>query len=796
MLIRLENLHSNIINKPPLLRGNQMNIKNKVLLVGVIAVFLAAEASHAQDAAVNPRRSLEEVVVTAQKRAESMQDIPVAVSALSEDKLQQSGFDGVEDLSFMVPSMQFGNFGPVTFLNMRGIGSADNFAGSDPGVAMHIDGVYIGRPVGALFTAFDMERVEVLRGPQGTLYGRNATGGSVNLITKKPQDEFGGEAEVTLGDYSLIRTRGSLNLPLNDNVRARIVAFKEDRDGFTTNTHPGGTEANDLDNWGIRSHLDVDLSDNVNLLLSATHIDIGGVGNHPEQRDTFSTGELNPQINPLAGDPMSPFFPGIPANLAVFTNDDGSIPVNDQRPFIEGIDHSRLTDNQLTMLSATLQWDFESFTLKSITGYAESEYFIEQDADASTAANTNISQEEQSDQFSQEIQFISNGDGPLTWIGGLYYFKEDASRYSRVTGGRFEAIRNLFVANNFSFGGPGFNEDFVFSVGGDIETESFAVFGQSSYDLMDDLSLTLGLRYTDDEKNAVNRNIQLAPLVLTPVTSSSEEVTGKVSLDYQIASDAMLYASFSRGYKSGGVVQVATDPVAASFKPEFVDTIEIGVKSQLWDVLQLNAAVYTSDYTDLQTGAEGAFGPLGGNAASASIEGFELEWTWLISDTLTFDGSFAYTDATYDVLQAFNPLDQAFIGGVVDYSGNSLPRAPEIAYNLGITNFWDLDDYGTLMARLEGSYTDEMFYEFTNIPETKTDEYYNLNFRLTWVSIDEKYTAEFYATNLTDEIQEGNLLLGFSLDVSTQPNGFAEPGQEYITYNAPRQLGVKFGYKF
>jgi iron complex outermembrane receptor protein len=376
--------------------------KKKIISV-VIATAGALVGSSALAQAVKGRAvGLEEVVVTAQKRAESIQDIPIAVSALSESALQQSGFEGVAGLSYMVPSLQFGNFGPVSFLNIRGIGSSDNFAGSDPGVAMHIDGVYIGRPVGALFTAFDTERVEVLRGPQGTLYGRNATGGSVNLITKKPQDELGGEVEVTAGEYDLLRVRGTINIPFTDSVRVRIVGFNEERDGFTKNTYPGGTEANDLDNWGIRGHLDIDISDSINLLLSATRVDVGGVGTHPEQRDPFATGELNPPINTLVGLGALP-PPGIPASLAVYTNADGSIPVNDQRPFVEGVDHRRSTENELTLLSATLQWDFDNFTLKSITGYGESEYLMIQDADASTAANTVHIPEEQAEQFSQAL---------------------------------------------------------------------------------------------------------------------------------------------------------------------------------------------------------------------------------------------------------------------------------------------------------------------------------------------------------------------------------------------------------
>lgn len=778
-------------------RGKKMNKRG--LLAGFIAALTGTAGlstgteAQAQSAA---NRGIEEVVVTAQKREESMQDIPLAVSALGTSALEQSGFDGVEDLSYMVPSLQFGNFGPVAFLNIRGIGSSDPFAGSDPGVAMHVDGVYIGRPVGSIFNAFDTERVEVLRGPQGTLYGRNATGGSVNLITKKPDDEFAGEFEGTIGNYNLRRVRGMLNIPLSDTVSARVVAFNEDRDGFTANTFPGGTEANDLDNYGIRAHLNFSLSDTGSLLLSATHIDIGGVGSQPEQRDAISTGELNPPINALVAGPLPVLSPGIPANLAFYTNTDGSIPVNDLRPFVEGKNDPESTSNQFTLISATLDLDFDNFSIKSITGYSDSEYLTIQDNDATTAPNYLHIPEEQADQFSQEIQIISNSDSALRWIGGLYYFKEDATRITTLDGARPQALLDLFLTNDFSLGGPGFNEEYVFRVGGDVETTSYAIFGQGTYDFSDQLAVTLGLRYTDDEKVGTNRNIQFAPLVVTQALTESQEVTGKLAVDYKLNDDILLYGSFSRGYKSGGIIQVTTDPTAAAFNPEFVDTIEFGYKSQLWDVLQLNAAIYSSDYTDLQTSAFGAAGPLGGNAGAASIEGFELEWKWLIGENWSFDGSFSRTDGVYDELLALDPLDQFQSGGLVDYSGNDLPRTPDTSYNLGITGEWDLTDRGYLKARLEGSYTDEVFYEFTNRPEVKLGDYTNVNFRMMWNSTDDKYNAEFYVTNLTDQVQEGNLLLAFGFGASTLPNGFLEPGQEFVTYNAPRQVGLKVGYSF
>jgi iron complex outermembrane receptor protein len=704
---------------------------------------------------------LEEITVTAQKRAENLQDVPIAVSAFDKDALTDRGFESVSDLSQMVPSLQVGNFGPVAFVAMRGIGMENTTAGGDPGVALHVDGVYIGRPVGTLFNAFDMERVEVLRGPQGTLYGRNATGGSINLITRKPSQEFEGEVQGTYGNYNMRRVRGFVNTPLSDTVAARVVGYVEKREGFTKNSVPGGTEANDLDGWGLRGHLSFDLGESGSLLLSGTHVDSGGVGTQPEVREAYP--------DRLAGPP-------IPGTVDYILN--GVQLVNDLRPFREAKDTHEKTDNSFTLVSATLEWDFQNVTFKSITAYEETEFFTLQDDDSSEKALADLQLTETAEQFSQEFQLLSNTDSALRWILGAYFFNEEAERFSTFFKSRYDII----AAINGTEAGV--------KLGGDIETTSWALFGQGIYDINDEWAMTLGLRYTDDDKEGTNRNILFGPLFIDPVQTDSQEVTGKLAFDWKFSDSAMAYASYAHGYKSGGINQVAIVSAGRNpvYDPEFVDAYEIGVKSRLFnDRMQLNAAVYYNDYQDLQFQIFENAGPAAGNADKATVVGLELELQALLSDNWTMDGTLGLTDSEYDDL----------VFGALDASGNELTRTPEVTWNLGFTGAWDLSAGSTLRWRIEGAYTDTIWYAFANridpamAGNDQADSYYNFNTRLFWTSPSGKFTAEAYVTNLTDEVQEGNILRG----IGFQDCGGCG-GQEFITYNPPRQYGLTLGYRF
>ncbi|QIB64992.1 TonB-dependent receptor [Kineobactrum salinum] len=388
------------------MKRHSRELKVTLLASGLASIVFMPAAAMGQ-------AQLEEVIVTAQKREESLQDVPVTISAFSDNQLRDSGFDSIANLTQMSPSMQFGNFGPVAFVTMRGIGNENTTAGGDPGVAIHLDGVYLGRPVASLFSAFDTERVEILRGPQGTLYGRNATGGSINLITKKPVDELGGEVDLTYGGYDWLRVRGAINLPISDAASARIVAFSEDRDGYTENGVPGGSDANDAENWGVRTHLSFDIGETTSLLLSAAYVSSGGVGAKSELREPFpgSTTEQNIDGPPgFAFSPLGPFS-GIPAYNNYIDPETGTPVVNNLEPYEVARDGDESQDSEFLLVLATFEHDFEKFTFKSITGYAETNYESLSDEDQSALPLLELVLIEDADQISQELQLLSHGEG-------------------------------------------------------------------------------------------------------------------------------------------------------------------------------------------------------------------------------------------------------------------------------------------------------------------------------------------------------------------------------------------------
>lgn len=723
------------------------------------------------------------IVVTAQKREESAQTVPLTISAFSEDKLERVGFDSFADLATLTPSLQFGNFGPITYVNIRGIGNENSTAGGDPGVALHFDGVYVGRPIGALFTAFDSERVEILKGPQGTLYGRNATGGSINYITRKPGDEFGGQADFTIGNYGRIRARGAVNIPFNDNVRGRFVGFIEDRDGFTENPFPDREAANDRETWGLRSHLDFDVGP-ASLLLSGTYISAEGVGANGELREPFP-GTTTTPVSSFGGPPGFAFSPGGPASgvpaFNTYVDGNGNVVLNDLTPFSEARDVIERQDNEFFLVSATFEYDFGPVLFRSITGYVESVFLADQDGDHSILPLARLLLTEDSNQFSQEVQLVSNNESRFNWILGGFYFNEDAERRSRFFGSRYDVFADIF------------NVESSFNVGGVVNTEAWAFFGQGTYALTDTVNVTGGVRYSNDTKSGVNSGQQFPAGYSVEVGDSFDDVTYRVAVDWTPVDNILLFGSFSTGYKSGGINQVVNataDPDLAIFDPETVRAIEVGVKSTLFDGrAQVNATLFRNKYDDQQFQVFGPAGPEAFNAEGSTVQGFELEVQGSLADWLGFDGSFGYTDSEFD---------EQIVGGV-DITGNRVQRTPEFTVSLGVTTEHDLGSLGSISSRFDYSYTDEIFYTALNRNagfdepggSDLADSYNNVNIRLFWLSPDDTYTVEFGVTNVFNSVQEGNVFRGIGfLDI---PGG---GGPEEITYNPPRQFVGRVGVRF
>lgn len=744
-----------------------------------VALLMPAGAAAQTEPAAPPLQAeadggLAEIVVTAQKREESLQSVPVAVSAIGEQTLADTGFDSLTNLVKLAPSLQMSNFGPIAFVTMRGIGNENTTAGGDPGVAIHYDGVYLGRPVGALFSAFDTERVEVLRGPQGTLYGRNATGGSINYISKKPERYFEGYGDVTYGNYNWLRGRVAVNVPVSDTAAFRLVGFGERRDGFTRNTDPRGTDANDARNWGVRGHFASDLGDSVTVLLSSSYVHSGGVGSHAELREPLPTGNFS-----IPAAVVAATFPG-ENNYRV----DGVQLVNDLSPFVESNDTPESQDNYMWVSSLTLEADLGPVSLKSITGYVKTKFDSLDDQDNSSKRVLNLQLVERSEAFSQELQLLSNDDGPFSYILGAFYFEEDASRFSNMSGDILDRWATIQ------------NQPFGFFFGGDVSARSYAFFAQATYEF-ERFSLTGGLRYTNDRKRGTNVGFLFQPPSYeTPVGGDWSAVNYRIVADYQVADDVLLYASYSTGYKSGGINQAINASVEpAVYDPEDVRAIEVGLKSTLLDNrLRLNLSGYRNQYDDLQFQVFGVTGNRAFNASGARVQGIEIEVQAVPADWFRLESSLAYTDSRFD-----DQVIAVAAGQDVQIGGNPVQRTPEWTFNVGATLSHRFADGGELRLRTDFNYTDEMFYTALarhGGPDDPggsdyAEDYTNVDARLIYDTPDQRWTAELFATNLFDTVQTGNLFrsIGFT-DIS------GGGGLETVSYRPPRQYGVRVGANF
>ena len=468
---------------------------------------------------------------------------------------------------------------------------------------------------------------------------------------------------------------------------------------------------------------------------------------------------------------------GIPAGNNFLV--DGVAPKNNLDHFEEGKNLPESSDDEFKLVSLTYENDFDGVTFKSISGYNETSFDSRQDGDQSPVDVAGTRFTEDAEQFSQEFQLLSNGDGPLQWIVGLYYFEQDAERRSVFFRGRYDSIAN-------TFGVP-----YGFDVGGEVESESLAGFAQATYSVTDSLNLTAGVRYTEDEKNGTNTGWTFDHGYTGSFGESWDEVTYRLAVDWQVGEDTLLFASYATGYKSGGVNQV-TDPTQDNpiYDPEFVDAIELGMKSTLLDgSLQLNASIYRNEYEDLQFQVFGAAGPEASNAEGATVQGLEVELRAAVTDSLSLDASLGLTDSEFD---------EQIVSGV-QLDGNQVQRTPDLTYSIGVSNEWSLEDNGFIRLRVDYSYTDEIFYTAFNRDggfadpggSDLADDYDNVNARLFWYSMDEAWTVELSATNLLDEEQEGNVFRGIGfLDVA------GGGGPEQITYNPPRQIGLRVGYRF
>lgn len=745
---------------------------------------------------------LEEITVTARKVEESLQTAPVAVSAFTGEDLQLRAVTSLDDVSRYAPNVEFfasgisgKNSGQVY---IRGVGQFDYLLSTDPGVGIYVDGVYLARSLGSILDLVDVERVEILRGPQGTLYGKNTVGGAINVISRKPAHEPEGQLEITTGSFDRINGRASASFPIvSDVLAARLALNTKNADGFgrrpLAKDEPGDEESNAARAtlaWTPNEKFDVFVS------LDYTRTNEQFSQHHTEEINTAA-----PLVffhNLLAG-PLAPLhgLPLLPYDSRWITPD----------PFVDLSTDSNFADSEIWGVSGTITWDAGPFTVKSITGYREMDLTFGTDPDGSPVRVIDEIDTNEQEQVTQELQVTGSSFADrLTWVGGLFYLHEEGAATLDVTAHEaiFAALQALPAALfplapglacpapppapcAGGFGNP-LNAALAISRFATIDqtVDSIAVYGQADYALTERLRGTYGIRFTHEEKDFAYSLFlpQVGVFGVPPAERSDSwsDVSHRIGIDYQWTEDLMTYFSAAKGFKSGGFNgRGRTANEIQSFDPEELWTYEIGIKSEWFDRrLRANVAGFYNDYTDLQftlstVAADGTQVILVGNAAAAEVLGFEIELLALPVERLRLNASVGYLDAEYTEVDP----------GAVITTAHELVATPEWTLAVGAEYAWPVGGWGDLVLRADYNYRSKIYFDAVNTEAAAQEGNGLLNLRAAFDSADGHWTIATGLTNATDERYK---VMGVGVLDSL---GFAS-----AIYGRPREWYLQAIYRF
>jgi iron complex outermembrane recepter protein len=723
--------------------------------LGVLAVSLPgiAQAQATPVAASPPSDQIEEIVVTAEKRSENLQDAAIAVTAITGAALDARHIVDVQSLAESLPNFDFGVYSGNAHLAMRGLGLDSVNPGAEGRVAFYDDGVYISRPADVLGTFFDVSRVEALRGPQGTLYGRNATGGSINLITNDPTSTLRGYYEQTVGNFGQTIEEGAISGPIVDRIQGRFAFQVDDHSGYGHNLVTG-SQIDNARTFSFRGKLNIEISDSVDLRLSADY--------HKEHDANYGfhyMGAGNPTATPTG------VLLGAPSVADSYDIATAENPRNDRN---------------IWGAAAVTTWKISDTTsLKSITGYRYSKYNDFSDATGEGFNLLPFDQVEQSNSESEELQLAQTND-KYNWIAGLYYFHEYIDSFS------------LAPLSAGLFGGPVAEQLEGYWAGGNLRTTAAAVFGEFNYHFTDKFAATAGLRYGWEKKSVID-GLQFDvsrlyspsnPLDLAATQNDSitqNAVTPKAGLNYEIAANVLSYFTVSKGYKSGGFDNGA---VAPPYGAETVWAYELGLKGQWFDRrLQSNLAAFLYEATNLQVSVIQDTQVFTKNAAAADAKGIEEEITAVLAKGLKADASVGYLISRYKSFTTADP--QRPYLGPIDLAGRYLPQAPTTNLQAGLQQTWDTA-VGALTLRGEGYYVSKIYFTPFNVDVNSMGGNFKANAFLNYLSGDEHWSGQLYGRNLTDK-----KVIAYSTPTSAF-DGFPVVG--YL--EPPRTYGVQVGFHF
>ena len=668
------------------------------LFCAVSTGLLTAIPAHAAPA-------LEEVLVTAQKRTESLQDVPISIAAFDENTLEKMGVNDIKGLASKVPNLVINEFtGSSTTVRLfiRGVGQNDVQVTQDPSVALYMDGVYIGSSVGTAFETADIQRIEVLRGPQGTLYGRNATGGAINLITNKADPEaLSFRQRLTVGNLNLFRTHSILNLPITSNTAIKLAYAKSERDGFVDNIGAG-------EDWGIedRDNLTADFHWDASNTLTL---------DYKFERSTIEdTSRLS---QPLVYDGSASLAGLISfANPALKPNGDPVDTGENRLDRANSFDEQEIGDVEINAHTLNVAWDIsDTFTIKSITGYRDVDAYTQNAQSPVTAlfgtfSITNGKPDTNFEQFSQEIQLLANTDS-ISWVGGLYYYEDESEE------------NNLGDSNGSEALPPGVLVDFT-----STENTSIAIFSQATWSpqSLENWHFTLGARYSDDNRKAFRNNNRVSfglggsptpvPAFTANYDKDFDQFNPSFTVEYDINDFSNVYAKVVTAYKSGGTSQRSTsaDNFQTGFDPEELISYELGYKGDLLEGrMRFNAAAFYMQYDDYQQSVATGRNPGERdfvNIDDADITGLEFDLTLAISEALTGTLSYGYLDTNFGPSTiTYMRIDDTSPTGfrtVEEQLTEDLALAPEHSIT-GSLDYSMPVSIGTLNANINIQYQDE-----------------------------------------------------------------------------------------
>ena len=758
-------------------------------LMGTTALAPVAAAQQTPGAAEDGSRDT--IVVTARRREEDLQDTPVAVTAFDADTLDRLQLNTTEDLDRATPNLQFTSYGNLTGNNsaaqvfIRGIGQIDATAAVDPGVGLYIDDVYMGRSVGGAMEFRDIADVQVLRGPQGTLFGRNTIGGAVLMSTVRPGSEYGGVIRLGAGEDSLYEGFAAVDLPFTDQLAARLSAGVRQRDGYVTRVFDGA-DLGDENTWSAQGSLVWTPLDTLEIVVRGDYAEEDENGSPFVFRTMNENAAFVAAASVGAGCPGATFPPPfVPGNV-----DDPSCGNDLQAlgPFTNGGTAEAYSTLTNYGGSLTAEWEAADWlTLTSITSSRKLEWTGARDADNTPLLILHTQYASESEQVSQEVR-AGFDFGRVQGVLGAYYFDESS----------FDEVRVDLAAPPpaVAAGGPG-SRDLQFV---NLDTESVAFFTEWSWDVTDALSLSAGLRKTDETKGfqgiLLNVNPRTAPdpnplpttappLFVQPTRFERDfdSTIGSASAKYRFTPDFMAYVSYAQGFKSGGFNQRYNAP-PPNFEPigfdeETAETWEIGAKANPAPYLRVNVALFDTTYEDIQLTYRLGVVPLLFNAGSASISGAEIETSFALDD-LVIDATLGLLDNSIDSITAV-PGTTATVG-----PNNSLPFTPETSASIGVG--YDFHFGGlTLTPRVDVSHTSPYFFDAANSVEVaQTDEVTTVNANLTLRNEEGGWKARLSVFNATDELYP---VMGNSS--MTTASGYAE-----IIYARPRNITVSFEKEF